>query len=93
MSFLNKMKLFLDFIKGIEMAQCFARLGSQVTVMGRSGRIMGNEDEEATEIIKEQLERESVVFKIGFQYDEVTRDENGTINVHISKDGNKVSIF
>lgn len=73
---------------GSEMAQCFARLGSEVTVIDKEARIMGNDDEELANILKEQIEMDGVVFKLdsGVQYVEkkgsgisVTIDKNGSI--------------
>jgi pyruvate/2-oxoglutarate dehydrogenase complex dihydrolipoamide dehydrogenase (E3) component len=51
-------------VVGIEMAQAMQRLGTEVTVMGRSGRILPREDIDLCNIIQSQLEKEGVVFKL-----------------------------
>ena len=56
---------------GLELAQAMCRFGSRVTVFGRSGRILEKEDEDAAEVVKEQLVRDGVVFMLKVQYREV----------------------
>ncbi len=46
----------------IEMAQAFARLGSQVSVVQRSGQILSKEDKDLADIAMGALEREGVRF-------------------------------
>jgi len=45
---------------GCELAQAFARLGSRVTLVERGDRIMGPEDDEASEVVKRSLEADGV---------------------------------
>ncbi|MDZ4262271.1 MAG: FAD-dependent oxidoreductase [Pseudomonadota bacterium] len=45
---------------GCELAQSFARLGSQITQIQRGSRIMQNEDEEVSALAKASLERDGV---------------------------------
>lgn len=45
---------------GVELAQTFARLGSQVTLVVSSSHILGKEDSEAALLIQAQLEAEGV---------------------------------
>ena len=45
---------------GCELAQCFARLGSTVTLIEVASRIMGTEDEEVSEIVQISLEQDGV---------------------------------
>lgn len=47
---------------GMEMAQAFRRLGSEVTVLDMAGRILGKDDPELTQILHETLEKEGVRF-------------------------------
>ena len=49
---------------GIEMAQSMQRLGTLVTVLGRSGRILPKEDMDHAKIIQEQLEKDGVTFRL-----------------------------
>ena len=45
---------------GCELAQAFARLGSQVTLIEKSHQLLGREDEEAARIVQASLERDGV---------------------------------
>ncbi len=47
-----------------EMAQSFCRLGTKVTVIQRSGQILSKEDLDMAEIVKDELEKEGVVFQM-----------------------------
>ena len=49
---------------GLEMAQSMQRLGTQVSVLGRSGRVLPKEDDDHALIIKHQMEKEGVEFKL-----------------------------
>ena len=45
-----------------EMAQAFCRLGTQVTVIQRSGQILSNEDKDVADLVMEVLRSEGVTF-------------------------------
>ncbi|WP_088893057.1 mercuric reductase [Leptolyngbya ohadii] len=45
---------------GCEMAQTFQRLGSQVTIFVRGDRLLSQEDPDASEIVRQQFEREGI---------------------------------
>lgn len=45
---------------GCEMAQAFARLGSEVTLIERTDQLLGREDEAAATLVKAALERDGV---------------------------------
>jgi pyruvate/2-oxoglutarate dehydrogenase complex dihydrolipoamide dehydrogenase (E3) component len=49
---------------GIELSQAMQRLGTSVTVLGRSGRILPKEDEDHAELIQRQLEQDGVQFRL-----------------------------
>lgn len=49
---------------GMEMAQAMQRLGSSVTVFGRSGKVLPKEDEDLSEIVKAQMEKDGVTFRL-----------------------------
>ena len=52
---------------GCELAQSFARLGSQVTLLNRSPRVMPREDEEVSAFVIKKLLADGVDLKIGYQ--------------------------
>lgn len=49
---------------GIEMAQAFRRLGSQVTVVGRDARILPKERAEASALLHTRLREEGIEFRL-----------------------------
>jgi pyruvate/2-oxoglutarate dehydrogenase complex dihydrolipoamide dehydrogenase (E3) component len=53
---------------GIEMAQAFQRLGSQVTVFSRSDRILPKEDPIAAGLVEKALHRDGVTFAFHARY-------------------------
>ena len=59
---------------GLELGQAFQRLGTQVTIFEGSDRVAGNEEPEASAVIREVLEREGVEFVIGSFVNSVVRD-------------------
>ena len=72
---------------GLELAQSMARFGSQVTVMGRSGKILEKEDREAVEIVQNQLVEDGICFKLKCKYEEIKQASDGTIEIHVINDG------
>jgi pyruvate/2-oxoglutarate dehydrogenase complex dihydrolipoamide dehydrogenase (E3) component len=57
---------------GLEFAQCFARLGSKVTVVADGARILPRDDPEVSEFVMKSLAAEGISFKLGI---EVTKIE------------------
>ncbi|KAG7348019.1 dihydrolipoyl dehydrogenase [Nitzschia inconspicua] len=49
---------------GMELAQSMQRLGTHVTVLGRSGKILPKEDEDMAELVKTQMIRDGVSFNL-----------------------------
>eukprot|EP00986_Skeletonema_menzelii_P000439 scaffold128_cov140-Skeletonema_menzelii.AAC.15 len=49
---------------GMEMAQSMQRLGTQVTVLGRSGRVLPKEDADHASTVQNQLEKDGVEFRL-----------------------------
>lgn len=62
---------------GIEMAQSFARFGSKVTVIDHSNRILPREDPEASDVIRQVLEGEGVMFQLGNGVEKIEKSEVG----------------
>ena len=56
---------------GVELAQSFARLGSRVTVLSRSPRLLPREEQEVSPALQTFLEREGVVILKGVTAQEV----------------------
>ncbi len=58
---------------GIEMAQAFNRLGSRVTVINRSPRILGREDKDMADVIMRIMANEGVQFVLETSIEQVER--------------------
>lgn len=63
---------------GVEMAQAFARFGSEVVLFQRRDRILPHDDAEAAGVVEAQLRREGVSFHYGCVIREVRRSAAGT---------------
>ena len=64
---------------GTEMAQAFARLGSDVTVLEMGDRILSNDHPELTAMLRERLEEEGVRFMLGARVDRLARTDDNHI--------------
>jgi len=62
---------------GIEMAQAFRRLGSEVQVVASKDRILPRDDPEYAGVLQEYLAGEGVIFHFGRKITRVERSENG----------------
>ena len=60
---------------GCELAQCFARLGSQVTQVGRAPQLLPREDEDVAAFARASLERDGVQVLTGFEALRCERDD------------------
>lgn len=49
---------------GVELSQAMQRLGTSVTLLGRSGRVLPKEDKDHAELIKRSLENDGVQFRL-----------------------------
>gem|GEM_PF-3274770 len=70
---------------GTEMAQAFARLGSEVTILDMSDRILPHDDEDAAEVVLRALESDGVRFVGKVEIERVEAGE-GERTVHYMKD-------
>jgi pyruvate/2-oxoglutarate dehydrogenase complex dihydrolipoamide dehydrogenase (E3) component len=50
---------------GCELAQCFARLGSHVTIIEMASRLLIREDEDASGLVLEQFKKEGIHIRLG----------------------------
>jgi pyruvate/2-oxoglutarate dehydrogenase complex dihydrolipoamide dehydrogenase (E3) component len=51
-------------VVGMELAQAMQRLGSSVVVIGRSGRVLPKEDEDLAGLVKDQMVKDGVEFRL-----------------------------
>ena len=75
---------------GLEMAQCFARFGSRVTLVEAGGRIAPRQDEDASGVLADKLRREGVVVLTGHRAKEFRQNvlvcESGSEDVELPFD-------
>jgi len=77
---------------GAELAQAFARLGSQVTLVGRAPQLLPREDADAARLVLERFEREGVVTLLGCEPTRVeSRDAAKRIHV-AAADGARTTV-
>lgn len=66
---------------GCELAQAFAMLGSQVTLL-EGLTILGQDESEAVEIVRQSLINTGITIKEHLKVTQITSDNNGTIVIH-----------
>lgn len=70
---------------GCELAQAFARLGTEVTIIETAQRFLQREDREAADVLKSSLERDGVVVRLATSVERV--QERGAEKVLVLKTG------
>lgn len=76
---------------GCELAQAFARFGSEVHVVDILPRILARDDWEAADLLHKRLERDSVVFHLGIRTLGAERDGNDKV-LRIEENGKEVKL-
>lgn len=74
---------------GLEMAQAFQRLGSQVTVIEMAPRIMATEDEDVAHYVQERLEAEGIRFILNHCAVEVSNSPKEVIAINTADESKK----
>jgi len=62
---------------GCELAQCFARFGSTVTVIEQAGQVLPREDRDAAEFVIKAMSRDNVTFRLNASVVRVERSALG----------------
>jgi pyruvate/2-oxoglutarate dehydrogenase complex dihydrolipoamide dehydrogenase (E3) component len=70
---------------GCEMAQAFARLGSQVTLIQRRDRLLPRDEPEASNLIVKKFVSERIELRLRSQIEQVWQDDT---DIHVSVNGN-----
>jgi mercuric reductase len=73
---------------GVELAQLFARLGSEVTVLELLDRIAPFEEPEASTVLEDAFADEGITVVTGARVGRVSREASGTV-AHATVDGNE----
>ncbi len=72
---------------GCELAQSFARLGSQVTILHRGERLLPRDDRDASSVILQAFLRDGVSVRLGTAIERITTKEGGEKAVIIQEGG------
>jgi pyruvate/2-oxoglutarate dehydrogenase complex dihydrolipoamide dehydrogenase (E3) component len=78
---------------GCEIAQAFARFGSQVTLLEQLDRILPREDTDAADIVRNRMERDGVTFALGIKVGAVQRRGHQKLIHYTSHDGKKLELM
>ena len=74
---------------GCELAQSFARLGSQVTLLDRAGRLMSREDTDVTDMIEATFRDQGVNLMLSHEMQRFGSDADGDYLVSKATDGSE----
>lgn len=77
---------------GCEMAQCFARFGSQVTLIEQASHIMSREEEDAALIVQNAMQKDGVEFVLEAKVIRVEKDGSDRVVV-VSRAGQEERII
>jgi pyruvate/2-oxoglutarate dehydrogenase complex dihydrolipoamide dehydrogenase (E3) component len=69
---------------GLEFAQMFRRFGSEVTVVQRSGQLMGREDPDIAEAVAEIMRQDGIGILLGTQTLRAAQTEDGRIRLTVA---------
>jgi pyruvate/2-oxoglutarate dehydrogenase complex dihydrolipoamide dehydrogenase (E3) component len=76
---------------GCELAQCFARLGSNVTMIEMASRLLIREDEDASELVLQQFKKEGIAVLLSHTAKQFIV-ENGEKILLVEHEGNTIRI-
>ncbi|ALO45122.1 FAD-dependent oxidoreductase [Pseudohongiella spirulinae] len=77
---------------GCELAQSFARLGSQVTLLDQAEHLMGREDTEVSEFVEARFRQQGINLLLGYGAESFGRDDDGQYLLSKTADGNEQRI-
>lgn len=77
---------------GCELAQAFARFGSQVTLLEQLDNILPREDTDAADIVRNRMERDGVTFALSIKVGTVQRRDHQKVIHYTSHDGTELEL-
>jgi len=77
---------------GCELAQCFARLGSTVTLVHRGPRLLSREDADAADALQQRMHDDGLSLALGHHALRISRDGDGGLLHCTRDDGTEVTI-
>ena len=76
---------------GLEFGQMFRRFGSKVTIIERGSRLIGREDENVSQTVKEIFDAEKIDMIFNADTIKAYKNDDNTITVTTTKDGDNVT--
>jgi len=70
---------------GVELAQAFSRLGSEVTLAERENRLLPQADREAADMLTRRLSAEGVRVETGLELEKVTQQSTGEVTAESTR--------
>ena len=77
---------------GVEMAQAFSRLGSSVTLVDQSDRLLGHDDEDHASILLSALRAEGIRFVLDAEVERAEQTDSGTVRLHVRQYGESMVV-
>ena len=74
---------------GLEFAQMFRRFGSEVTIVQRSGRLMGREDQDVAEAVADIMREDGIEVLLNAQTTRATQDDGRILLTANTPDGER----
>jgi pyruvate/2-oxoglutarate dehydrogenase complex dihydrolipoamide dehydrogenase (E3) component len=74
---------------GLEMSQAFRRFGSKVTVIGRSERLLHQEDDDVTEALRSLFDDEGIELALGAQIKRVSGKSGQSVSFVLQQNGHE----
>lgn len=75
---------------GLELSQAFRRLGAEVTVIDVAAEVLPREDADMAGVVRSQMERDGVQFRLGVSISRVEADRSGKRVIIATPDGDHV---
>lgn len=76
----------------VEFSQMFRRFGSEVTLIERSGQLLGHEDPDIAEELASILTKEGIQIQLNTQVQQVSQPAPGQIDLQLTTDGKTTSL-
>ena len=76
---------------GCELAQAFQRLDTQVVLCNRSDRLLGKEDEDVQQFMRDVFTKEDIELQLGIEMQKVTQSQGQKV-LHFEKDGKQQTV-
>ncbi len=77
---------------GLEFAQIFHRMGTEVIILELLEKLLGDEDKEVSGVIKKRLEELGIKIFTGAQIKKIKREKSGILNILYHREGKEQTV-